>query len=101
LNPDLRSRFRATTSWQKGDWQVALLTNRIGSLNSQQRRESWTLYNLTGIYSINNELDIQLSIQNLTDEYPRYGTSSQFPFFNAQHYNALGRQWFLEARYTY
>jgi len=104
LNNNLRSRFRSTVNWSLDDWRVTLLSNRLGtvsSFDSSERLDSWTTYNLTAGYFINNEFSVEVIINNLTDEYPRIENTGSWPYFNHQHYNALGRSWSVEGRYTF
>lgn len=103
-NTDLRSRFRSSASWDQNDWRVTLMSNRLGTINSVgggERLDSWTTYNLSVTYFVNMDLSVDLIINNLTDEYPRFEDDRGYPYFNANHYNALRRGWFLEGRYEF
>lgn len=101
FNNDLRSRFRSSVNWELSDWRVTLMSNRLGtisSFDSSERLDSWTTYNLTAGYTFDSNLTLEVIINNLTDEYPRLENTGVWPYFNHQHYNAMGRAWSVEAR---
>ncbi len=100
-NPDLRSRFRGSLTWSLGGWRTTLFANRIGSFNYQENRESYTTYNMSTSYAFSTDLTVDLIVNNLTKEYPRYGSADSWPFFDRQHYNAVGREFFIEAKYEF
>ncbi|PWK46347.1 TonB-dependent receptor plug domain-containing protein [Pleionea mediterranea] len=103
-NSDLRSRFRSSATWEKNDWRVTLMSNRLGTVNSfngGERLDSWTTYNLSTSYYFNLNFSVDLIVNNLTDEYPRIESGRSWPYFNTNHYNAMRRGWFIEGRYEF
>ncbi|WP_144391958.1 TonB-dependent receptor plug domain-containing protein [Pleionea sediminis] len=106
FNNDLRSRWRGGFSWLMGDFRTSMLFNRIGSTNSQvqllKRLDDWTTYNFSLSYMPTMDLTIDFIVNNLTDKKPyvEEGNTS-WPYFNSSHYNAIGREVFIEAKYEF
>lgn len=103
-NFDFRSRIRATTTWQKGDWQAALFMLRYGSLPNWQetgRIAPYFLWNTSIGKRITEDLRLNLYVNNLFDKtHPTDKGFNTYPYF-WRAYSALGREVAVELEYKF
>jgi outer membrane receptor protein involved in Fe transport len=128
-NYDPHYKANASVAWSKNDWTTTLYANYIGptpnyraTLNQAGSVDaggndiggynnpgagklgSYTLFNASVNYSVTPNLELSFLVNNLFDRQPdmdlTYPGSSGAPY-NIYNFNALGRAYYLEARYNF
>ena len=98
-NFDFRSRVRATTTWEKDDWQASLFALRYGSLPNWQetgRIAPYIIYNAGVGKKLTETFSVNLYVNNLFDKvHPRDDGFNSYPYF-WRAYSPLGREVALE-----
>ena len=77
-----RDRVTATVTWSVGDWRwfnqlrwlSSAVFNNADDENTRSIRgvSSWTMYDTSVAYALNDDIDLQLNIDNVFDEAPPY-----------------------------
>ncbi|MBM7073311.1 TonB-dependent receptor [Shewanella sp. 202IG2-18] len=114
--PKLKGNIVAT--WNYGDFTTALsgyYTGRHHGVNYKSFKESaeennekfkesdyevgsYFRWNLTGTYHYNDDIDFQTGLLNMFNRGPNFDpTDSSWPHYERSLFNAVGRQWFIEA----
>jgi outer membrane receptor protein involved in Fe transport len=126
---DPHYKANASLGWSKDDWTATLYANYIGptpnyraSLNPQGSVDrygndiggynnpgagklgSYTLYNASVNYNVTPDIQVSFLVNNLFNRYPdmdsSYPGNTGSPY-NTYNYNALGRAYYLEARWNF
>jgi iron complex outermembrane recepter protein len=127
---DPHTKANASLAWSKNDWTTTLYANYIGptpnyraTLNQAgsvdrngndiggynnpgaKRLASYTLFNASVNYNVTPDLQLSFLVNNLTNRQPDmdvsyYPGSSGAPY-NTYNFNALGRAYYLEARWNF
>lgn len=113
-NRDLRSKVRASVTWEKSGFSQTLYLDRQGSRptyaanysslpTSNTRTKAYSIYNYTASYTSSTDAwGVSLIVNNLFDADPKIDPSyAGWPFFFGQNVNPYGREVFLEARYRF
>lgn len=109
LNEGPEWRGNINVGWAYNDISINAFINYIGEFTpdqtaSQDRVGSWTTVNLTGRYTINDNVSLLVGVNNAFDREPPLdlsdGNSSQ-PFYNQSFHNLTGREFFAEAQFLF
>ncbi|WP_144392601.1 TonB-dependent receptor plug domain-containing protein [Pleionea sediminis] len=104
LNGEIRTKSNLTLSWGASDWTSALSIFRKGTkpnVDGTSRLDSWKYVN----FSLGRELEddrFLIVIRNLFNEKPVFDNNqADWPYYDRSHYDAIGREIFLEYRLKY
>lgn len=104
-NGDRRSNVRGTLAWQGESWDATLLGQRRGgtsNYNSDGRVGPWITYNASVGYSFTKDDRIGLTAINLTNRRAQEDAGwKAWPYYNRAHYNAFGREVFVEYSHSF
>ena len=109
LNEGPEWRANLNVGWAYDDLNVNAYVNYIGDFTpdqtaAQDNVDSWTTVNLTGRYAISDSMSVLLGINNVFDKEPPMdlsdGNSSQ-PFYNQSFHNLTGREYYIEAQFSF
>lgn len=109
LNEGPEWRSNLNIGWQYNDLSLNAFVNYIGEFTpdqtaSQDSVDSWTTVNLTGRYAFSDSISVLVGINNVANEDPPLdlsdGNSSQ-PFYNQSFHNLTGREYYIEAQFTF
>ena len=109
LNEGPEWRANLNVGWAYDDLNVNAYLNYIGDFTpdqtaAQDNVDSWTTVNLTGRYTISDNMSVLVGINNVFDKEPPLdlsdGNSSQ-PFYNQSFHNLTGREYYVEAQFTF
>ena len=117
-----KTRTDASVAWSKDRWTTTLYANRIGETpnylayaggsydyvhSSGARAGKWdayTTYNASVNYNVTPDIQVSFLVNNLFNRYPdmdsSYPGNTGSPY-NTYNYNALGRAYYLEARWNF
>jgi len=116
---DPKYKANASLAWSKNRFTTTLFANYIGptpnylaTINPRgydyspyaQKLGSYTTYNASANYDVTENLRVSLMVNNVTNKMPdmdwTYPGTSSAPY-NSFNFNALGRAYYLEARYSF
>jgi iron complex outermembrane receptor protein len=103
---DWRSRVSGAVTWGFGPFTTTAYAERYGSLPNWAetgRIGSFTLVNLAAGYSfLDDRAQAIVFLNNAFNKAPpRDPSYDTYPYFAANNYSAIGREWFLQLRYNF
>ena len=103
---DWRSRMNATVTWNFGAFTTTAYGERYGTLPNWAetgRIGAITYMNLSSTYRFaNDRAEASVIVDNVFDKNPpRDPTFDQYPYFSSENYSPIGREWFLQLRYSF
>ena len=117
-NSDVRSRVRTTLTWEKDDWNAAVLMNRVGSfpiwnpaaadpdsrayLGMATRIAPYFTWNVTAGKKLTDNLSVRFNINNVFNNYhPEDKTNYTYPYYYYGYYSLVGREVGAELTYKF
>lgn len=102
--PEWRASARAI--YRKENWSVALTGRYIDEteevvVGTTYNINSVTYFNASGSYQFNSEISATLGMNNIFDKQPPISLSNQNLNFDPQTYNAIGRYYYAQVKYTF
>ena len=117
---DQRSRMKGSLSWitPSGNWRTTVTGTRLGSngnvvgaefvdavtgAHEGRRLPPWTLWNMTIVRKFGDNLDAQLTINNLANsQYREDNSNTAYPFFDSFiGADPMGRRYYLSVGYKF
>ena len=100
-----RNKASYSATWSIAQWAATLHGARTGGLPNYQgtaRLAATTVYNATISFRLNNRASASLIADNVFDKQPqRDSTWTSYPYYATSWFNALGRQFFVQASYRF
>ena len=113
---DFKTRVNATVNWHLDRWSATLFANRYGSTPNYLaytygydtpgagKLRPWIRYNASVSYSVFDNLDLSLMVNNLFNKMPpadhSFPGTSGTPY-NTSNYDVFGRAYYVEATYRF
>ena len=103
-NFDFRSRIRATSTWQRDDWQAAVFMVRYGSLPNWQetgRIAPYFIWNASVGKKLTDKAQVNFYVNNVFNaHHPRDDGFNSYPYF-WRAFDAIGREVAVEFQYRF
>jgi outer membrane receptor protein involved in Fe transport len=98
-----RNKASITANLEKGAWSFNLSGNHLSRLPNYDENAwvgSYTTYNGSAQYKVNDKVRVSLAITNLFDKKPPSDTTwVSYPYYNTSWYDGIGRSGFLQVTY--
>ncbi len=100
-----RNKASFSVNLAHGAWKINVDGNYVGRLPNYDETafvKSYTTYNASVAYDINEKLTLSLAIDNVLDTSPVHdSTWASYPYYNANWYDGVGRSGFLQLTYKF
>lgn len=95
-----RNKANLGVNWERGKWGAGLFGNYLGQV-ANYANTAWTpatwRFNSSARYSINDHLQVALSVDNLFDQMPPKDlTWDKYPYYDTSWFDSFGRSFFLQ-----
>lgn len=103
---NFRSKVRGSMTWDYGAFTTTVYGERLGSIprwDETGRIDIHVLWNLSvGYEFLDGKASANVFVNNVFDEAPpRDPSYDTYPYFSAENYDPVGREWFLQLRYKF
>ena len=114
-----RDKFNASAGWERNGWDATVYASRLGRIPTDESYwyQDWDedylpeveaylpaiwRYNASVGYKVNDRARVSLVVNNLTNAMPpRDFSNIDYPFYNFNWYDTIGRAWFLNLTWKF